>query len=167
MTVKLPTVSAIAELAEERVVEGVYAVARKQRLRTKNGAPYLALELVDPSGRIDARLLDDTPGDGEAAPQPARVPSPRLGVAERHRTNVRAHLRADLPPIRRGAVARACPPRAAARRGTRGRVRDGRPRRAAARDRSAPRCACCPHCRAGRALPREPARRGRRNASCT
>ncbi|MGZ8696064.1 MAG: hypothetical protein ACXWZ1_01775, partial [Gaiellaceae bacterium] len=46
--------SAIAELSEERVVEGVYAVARKQRLRTKGGAPYLALELVDPSGRIDA-----------------------------------------------------------------------------------------------------------------
>jgi 3'-5' exoribonuclease len=52
-------VSAIAELAEERVVEGVYAVARKQRLRTKSGAPYLALELVDPSGRIDARVWHD------------------------------------------------------------------------------------------------------------
>jgi 3'-5' exoribonuclease len=52
-------VSAIAELAEERVVEGVYAVARKQRLRTKGGAPYLALELVDPSGRIDARVWHD------------------------------------------------------------------------------------------------------------
>jgi len=52
-------VNAIAELAEERVVEGVYAVARKQRLRTKGGAPYLALELVDPSGRIDARVWND------------------------------------------------------------------------------------------------------------
>jgi 3'-5' exoribonuclease len=51
--------SAIAELSEERVVEGVYAVARKQRLRTKGGAPYLALELVDPSGRIDARVWHD------------------------------------------------------------------------------------------------------------
>jgi 3'-5' exoribonuclease len=51
--------SAIAELAEERVVEGVYAVARKQRMRTKGGAPYLALELVDPSGRIDARVWHD------------------------------------------------------------------------------------------------------------
>ena len=36
--------SAIAELAEERVVEGVYAVARKRRLHTRGGAPYLALE---------------------------------------------------------------------------------------------------------------------------
>ena len=51
--------SAIAELAEERVVEGVYAVARKQRLRTRGGAAYLALELVDPSGRIDARVWND------------------------------------------------------------------------------------------------------------
>ncbi len=51
--------SAIAELAEERVVEGIYAVARKERLRTKGGASYLALELVDPSGRIDARVWHD------------------------------------------------------------------------------------------------------------
>ena len=51
--------SAIAELAADRVVEGVYAVARKQRLRTKGGAPYLALELVDPSGRIEARVWND------------------------------------------------------------------------------------------------------------
>src|SRR5437899_11310446 len=51
--------SVIAELAEERVVEGVYAVARKQRLRTKGGASYLALELVDASGRIEARVWND------------------------------------------------------------------------------------------------------------
>ena len=47
------------ELAEDRVVEGVYAVARKRRLRTRAGAPYLALELVDPSGRIEARVWQD------------------------------------------------------------------------------------------------------------
>ena len=49
----------IVELAEDRVVEGVFGVARKQRLRTKGGTPYLALELVDPSGRIDARVWQD------------------------------------------------------------------------------------------------------------
>jgi 3'-5' exoribonuclease len=49
----------IAELAEDRVVEGVFAVARKQRLRTRSGSPYLALELVDPSGRIEARVWSD------------------------------------------------------------------------------------------------------------
>jgi 3'-5' exoribonuclease len=72
-------VNAIAELAEERVVEGVYAVARKQRLRTKGGAPYLALELVDPSGRIDARvwhdveLLDTRFAEGDAVHVLGRV----------------------------------------------------------------------------------------------
>jgi 3'-5' exoribonuclease len=72
-------VSAIAELAEERVVEGVYAVARKRRLRTRGGAPYLALELVDPSGRIDARvwhdveLLDSRFAEGDAVHVLGRV----------------------------------------------------------------------------------------------
>jgi 3'-5' exoribonuclease len=84
-------VSAIAELAEERVVEGVYAVARKQRLRTKGGAPYLALELVDPSGRIDARvwhdveLLDSRFAEGDAV----RV----LGRVERFRDNLQVDVR--------------------------------------------------------------------------
>ena len=51
--------AAIAELTPDRVVDGVYAVARKQRLTTRTGAPYLALELVDPSGRIEARVWND------------------------------------------------------------------------------------------------------------
>src|ERR1700750_2759953 len=46
----------IAELAEDRVVEGVYAVRMKRKLRTKSGAAYLALELVDPTGRVEARV---------------------------------------------------------------------------------------------------------------
>jgi len=85
-------VSAIAELAEERVVEGVYAVARKQRLRTKGGAAYLALELVDPSGRIDARvwqdveLLDARFAEGDAV----RV----LGRVERFRDRLQLAVRA-------------------------------------------------------------------------
>jgi len=84
-------VSAIAELAEERVVEGVYAVARKQRLRTKGGAPYLALELVDPSGRIDARvwhdveLLDSRFAEGDAV----RV----LGRVEKFRDRLQVDVR--------------------------------------------------------------------------
>ena len=51
--------TSIAELAEDRTIEGVYAVGRKERRRTKNGAAYLVLELVDPSGRIEARIWDD------------------------------------------------------------------------------------------------------------
>src|SRR5213075_1882654 len=91
MTVKLPTVSAIAQLAEERVVEGVYAVARKQRLRTRNGSAYLALELVDPSGRIEARvwndvdLLDARFGEGDAV----RV----LGRVEKFRDRLQLDVR--------------------------------------------------------------------------
>ena len=83
--------SAIAELAEERVVEGVYAVARKERLRTRGGAPYLALELVDPSGRIDARvwhdveLLDSRFAEGDAV----RV----LGRVEKFRDRLQVDVR--------------------------------------------------------------------------
>ena len=51
--------AAISELAEDGVVEGTYAVARKRRLRTRAGSDYLAIELVDPSGRIDARVWKD------------------------------------------------------------------------------------------------------------
>jgi len=84
-------VSAIAELAEERIVEGIYAVARKQRMRTKGGAPYLALELVDPSGRIDARvwhdveLLDGRFAEGDAV----RV----LGRVEKFRDRLQVDVR--------------------------------------------------------------------------
>ena len=51
--------TSIAELVEDRTVEGVFAVGRKERRRTRNGAPFLALELVDASGRIEARVWDD------------------------------------------------------------------------------------------------------------
>jgi 3'-5' exoribonuclease len=84
-------VSAIAELAEEHVVEGVYAVARKRRLRTRSGSPYLALELVDASGRIEGRvwhdveLLDGRFGEGDAV----RV----LGRVERFRDRLQLDVR--------------------------------------------------------------------------
>jgi 3'-5' exoribonuclease len=83
--------AAIASLAEDRVVEGIYAVARKERRRTRAGAPYLALELVDPSGRIEARvwsdveLLDGRFGEGDAV----RV----LGRVERYRDRLQLDVR--------------------------------------------------------------------------
>ena len=49
----------IAELVEDRTVDGVFAVARKLRATTRKGKPYLVLELVDPSGRIEGRIWDD------------------------------------------------------------------------------------------------------------
>src|SRR3954467_12173693 len=87
--------STIAELAEDRVVEGVYAVARKRRLRTKNGSSYLALELVDPSGSIEARiwndvdLLDARFGEGDAV----RV----LGRVERYNNRLQLEVRSIEP----------------------------------------------------------------------
>ncbi len=87
--------SAIAELVEDRTVEGIYAVSRKQRLRTKAGGTYLALELVDPSGRIDARvwqdaeLLDARFAEGDAV----RV----LGRVERFRDKLQLEVRTLEP----------------------------------------------------------------------
>jgi 3'-5' exoribonuclease len=81
----------IAELAEDRVVEGVYAVRTKRKLRTRSGAPYLALELVDPTGRIEARvwndveLLDGRFAEGDAV----RV----LGRVERFRDRLQLDVR--------------------------------------------------------------------------
>ncbi len=87
--------SAIAELQEDRVVEGVYAVARKERRRTRTGSDYLALELVDPSGRIEARvwndveLLDGRFGEGDAV----RV----LGRVDKYRDRLQLEVRSLEP----------------------------------------------------------------------
>jgi len=85
-------VATIAELAEDRTVEGVYAVTRKERRRTRAGAPYLALELSDASGRIEARvwsdveLLDQRFAEGDAV----RV----LGRVERFGGKLQVQVRA-------------------------------------------------------------------------
>jgi 3'-5' exoribonuclease len=92
--------SSIRELAEDRVVEGVYAVASKRRLRTKKGAAYLALELVDPTGRIEARvwndveLLDGRFAEGDAVRVLGRVA--RFG--ERLQLEVRSVEASDTDP---------------------------------------------------------------------
>jgi 3'-5' exoribonuclease len=111
----MPRVSssaAIADLTADRVVEGIYAVASKRRLRTRSGSAYLALELVDASGRIEARvwndveLLDSRFQEGDAV----RV----LGRVEQYRDRLQLEVRtleaapdADpaeyLPTIRRDA----------------------------------------------------------------
>ena len=94
--------SAIAELQEDRVVEGVYAVAKKERRRTRTGSDYLALELVDPSGRIEARvwsdveLLDGRFGEGDAV----RV----LGRVDKYRDRLQLDVR-SLEPAEEDAAA--------------------------------------------------------------
>ena len=90
----------IAELAEDRTVDGVFAVARKRRLSTRNGKPYLAVELVDPSGRIEGRvwedveLLDRRFAEGDAVRVLGRVE--RFGG--RLQVQVRAVEAADVDP---------------------------------------------------------------------
>ncbi len=82
----------IAELAEDRTVEGVFAVTKKERRRTRAGASYLALELSDASGRIEARvwsdvdLLDQRFGEGDAV----RI----LGRVERFGGRLQVQVRA-------------------------------------------------------------------------
>ena len=90
----------IAELTEDRVVEGVYAVRMKRKLRTKSGAAYLALELVDPTGRIEPRvwkdveLLDTRFAEGDAVRVLARVEKFR----DRLQLDVRSLEAADVDP---------------------------------------------------------------------
>ena len=85
----------ISDLEADRVVEGVFAVKSKRRLRTKGGASYLALELVDPTGHIDARvwndveLLDGRFAEGDAV----RV----LGRVERYRDKLQLDVRTLEP----------------------------------------------------------------------
>ena len=85
----------IAELEENRTVEGIYAVARKERLRTRNGSSYLALELVDASGRIPARVWNDVDMlDGRFETGDAvRV----LGRVERFRNELQVEVRTLEP----------------------------------------------------------------------
>jgi 3'-5' exoribonuclease len=90
----------IAELTEDRVVEGVYAVRMKRKLRTKSGASYLALELVDPTGTIEARvwkdveLLDGRFAEGDAVRVLGRVEKFR----DRLQLDVRSLEAADVDP---------------------------------------------------------------------
>jgi 3'-5' exoribonuclease len=104
-------VSAIAELQEDRVVEGVYAVAKKERRRTKTGSDYLALELVDRSGRIEARiwsdveLLDGRFGEGDAVRVLGRVDKyrDRLQLAVRTLEPAEEDVATLTPSLRRDA----------------------------------------------------------------
>src|ERR671915_1079768 len=49
----------VAELRAGTELEGVFACTRKDRLTAKNGTPYLALELRDRTGAIQARAFRD------------------------------------------------------------------------------------------------------------
>ncbi len=100
----------IAELVEDRTVEGVFAVTKKEHKRTRAGAAYLALELSDASGRIEARvwndveLLDGRFAEGDAVRVLGRVESfgGRLQVQVRAVESVEdADPAALVPSLRR------------------------------------------------------------------
>jgi 3'-5' exoribonuclease len=102
-------VTAIRELEADRTVDGTYAVARKERRTTKAGKPYLMLELVDPSGRVDARvwsdveLLDTRFAEGDAVHVLGRVErfGGRLQVQVRDLERAEADPADLTPTIRR------------------------------------------------------------------
>ncbi len=93
------------------MVEGVYAVAKKERRRTRSGSDYLALELVDSSGRIEARvwsdveLLDGRFGEGDAVRVLGRVDKyrDRLQLAVRSLEPADEDVAALTPSLRRDA----------------------------------------------------------------
>src|SRR5215217_8964722 len=49
----------IAALRAGQEVEGVFACTRKDRLMSRSGAPYLAVELRDRNGAVQARAFRD------------------------------------------------------------------------------------------------------------
>jgi 3'-5' exoribonuclease len=53
------TLVAIAQLRPGQTVTGTFACTRKDRLKTRTGSPYLALELRDRSGTVAARAFRD------------------------------------------------------------------------------------------------------------
>jgi 3'-5' exoribonuclease len=52
-------ITTVAELRAGSDVEGVFACTRKDRLTAKSGAPYLAVELRDSTGQVQARAFRD------------------------------------------------------------------------------------------------------------
>jgi 3'-5' exoribonuclease len=54
-----PTVMSIGMLRAGQDVAGIYACSRKERLMTRSGSPYLALELRDRSGAVPARAFQN------------------------------------------------------------------------------------------------------------
>lgn len=53
--------TAVRDLEAGRLVDSTFAVLRKDRRRTRSGAPYLALELGDKTGRVRGTVFEDAP----------------------------------------------------------------------------------------------------------
>ena len=165
----------VADLSEGTLVDATFAVQRKQRRHTRNGDPFLSMELADRTGRVPGRRLERRepargavrPGRHGARARPGRGYGGRLQIAVRDLEKIEAgdplELVPALAPRRRDArglprvPGRRDPPPRPARAASTAFLDDPRFARAAAhraRRRDAPR------------LRRRPARahRGRRDA---
>ncbi|MCW2984931.1 MAG: metal dependent phosphohydrolase, partial [Conexibacter sp.] len=86
------TAPTIATLRAGDEVQGIYACTRKERLMSRAGTPYLALELRDRTGAIPARVFRDA---DVAAARFERGDLVRIaGRVERFRETLQLDLRA-------------------------------------------------------------------------
>jgi 3'-5' exoribonuclease len=56
------TIAAVSSLRAGQQVKGLFACTRKDRLMTRSGSPYLALELRDRTGTVQARAFQNADG---------------------------------------------------------------------------------------------------------
>jgi 3'-5' exoribonuclease len=89
------TTPLLATLRAGDAVDGVFACTRKERLATRTGSPYLALELRDRSGALPARLFRDADLHG------GRFESGQLVAVSGRVARFRAELQSELERIER------------------------------------------------------------------
>jgi 3'-5' exoribonuclease len=85
----------VAELSPGRPFRGRFACVRKDRMTSRNGSAYLALELRDPTGTLSARVFRDVDRVGARFERGDAVEV--QGRAERYR----GQLTAEISDIRR------------------------------------------------------------------
>jgi 3'-5' exoribonuclease len=96
----------VADLSEGTLVDATFAVQRKQRRHTRNGDPFLAMELADRTGRVpgvvwnDVNLLGARFDQGDTVRVLGRVESygGRLQIAVRDLEKIDAGDPLDLVP---------------------------------------------------------------------
>jgi len=96
----------VADLSEGTLVDAMFAVQRKQRRHTRNGDPFLSMELADRTGRVpgvvwnDVNLLGSRFDQGDTVRVLGRVESygGRLQIAVRDLEKIEAGDPLDLVP---------------------------------------------------------------------
>lgn len=96
----------VADLSEGTLVDAMFAVQRKQRRHTRNGDPFLSMELADRTGRVpgvvwnDVNLLGARFDQGDTVRVLGRVESygGRLQIAVRDLEKIEAGDPLDLVP---------------------------------------------------------------------